>query len=99
MNSLFASWSPKKFSEVIFKEPRQTELLFWVHVSQLNLLFEELHVILSASGRGLCRLHPRHWSIDECEHIEALCALYTEYIPSICQSFFIWQGRVLWLAS
>lgn len=83
MNSLFASWFQEKFSEVIFKEPRQTELLFWVRVSQLSLLFEELHLILSASGRVPSRLHPRHWSIDECEHIEALCALCTKYIPSV----------------
>lgn len=37
MNSLFAGRSQKKFSEVIFKKPKKTELLFLVHMSQLSL--------------------------------------------------------------
>ena len=37
MSGLFVGWSQKSFSEVIFKKPRKTELLFLVHMSQLGL--------------------------------------------------------------
>lgn len=96
VSSLFASWSPEILRSY-FKAPRQTELVFLVRVSQLSLLLEELHLICSASGRVLSRLHFRHWGIDGREHIETLCVLYIKLFPPHTQVsvFFTWQGRGL----
>lgn len=65
VNSLFAGWSQKTFSEVIFKKPRKIELLFLVCMSQLSLSVWRASFHIFCLWNVSSRLYPRHWGIDK----------------------------------
>lgn len=66
MNSLFAGWSQKKFSEVIFKKAKENRApVFGVYVTTEPLCLKSFILYFFASWSVSYRLYPRHCSIDK----------------------------------